>query len=110
VNFLLRAQLHLSMASSDGYDYLGMSHFIVDFQKPFTDKPFISKIEENYKLLWQIRDFVVGRSLGVSRYKGYTHLLHKESILLHFYPSMYWRKSFSFSSSMASTLSLEFKR
>jgi hypothetical protein len=36
-------------------------------------------MEENCGTLWQFRDCVVGWSLGVSRYKEYTHLLHKES-------------------------------
>ena len=35
-------------------------------------------MEENYGSLWQFKNCVVGWSLGVSRYKGYTHLLHKE--------------------------------
>jgi hypothetical protein len=67
------------MASTDGYDYLGMSHFIEEFQNPFTNRPFIFEMEENYGSLWQFRDCIVGWSLGISRYKGYTHLLHKES-------------------------------
>jgi hypothetical protein len=66
------------MSSTDGYDYSGMSHFIEEFQNSFTDRPFISEMEENYRTLWQFKDCVVGWSLGVSRYKGYTHLLHKE--------------------------------
>jgi hypothetical protein len=41
------------MASMDGYDYSGMSHFIEEFQNPFTDKPFISEMEENYGSLWK---------------------------------------------------------
>jgi hypothetical protein len=67
------------MASTDSYDYSGMFHFIKEFQNPFTDKPFISKMEDAYGSLWQFRDCIVGWSLGISRYKGYTHLLHKES-------------------------------
>ena len=63
-----------------------MSHFIEEFQNPFTDKPFISKMEENYGSLWQFRDCIFGWSLDVSRYKGYTHLLHKESSSPTFYP------------------------
>jgi hypothetical protein len=74
------------MASTEGYDYSGMSHFIEEFQNPFTDRPFISKMEENYGFLWQFRDCVVGWSLGVSRYKGYAHLFHKESNSLAFLP------------------------
>jgi hypothetical protein len=66
------------VASTDGYNYSGMSHFIEEFQNPFIDRPFISEMEENYMSLWQFRDCVVGWSLGVSRYKGYIHLLHKE--------------------------------
>ena len=67
------------MASTDGYDYSRMSHFIEEFQILFTDRPFISEMEENYKSLWQFKDCVVGWNLGVSQYKGYIHLLHKES-------------------------------
>jgi hypothetical protein len=40
------------MANSDGYDYLGMYHFIEEFNNPFPDKPFIIEMEENYTLLW----------------------------------------------------------
>ena len=67
------------MASTDGYDYSGMSHFIEEFQNPFTDRPFIFEMEENYGSLWQFKNCIVGWSLGVSRCKGYIHLLHKES-------------------------------
>ena len=67
------------MASTDGYDYSRMSHFIEEFQNPFTNRPFISEMGENYGSLWQFTDCVIGWSLGVSRYKGYIHLLHKES-------------------------------
>jgi hypothetical protein len=67
------------MVSTDAYNYSGMSHFIEEFQNPFTDRPFISEMVENYGTLWKFRDCVVGWSLGVSRYKGYTHILHKES-------------------------------
>jgi hypothetical protein len=74
------------VASTDGYNYSGMSHFIEEFQNPFIDRPFISEMEENYMSLWQFRDCVVGWSLGVSRYKGYIHLLHKELNSLAFLP------------------------
>jgi hypothetical protein len=43
-------------------------------------------MEENYGLLWQFKDCVVGWTLGVSRYKGYAHLLHKESNSPKFLP------------------------
>jgi hypothetical protein len=70
----------------DAYDYSGMSHFIEEFQNPFTDRPFISEMVENYGTLWKFRDCVVEWSLGVSRYKGYTHVLHKESNSSAFLP------------------------
>lgn len=63
------------MATFDCYDYSGMSHFIEKFQNPFANKFFISKMEENYGLLWQFRDCVVGWALGVSQYKENAHLL-----------------------------------
>jgi hypothetical protein len=47
--------------------------------EPVHNRPFISKMEENYGTLWQFRNCVVGWSLGVSRYKGYTYLFHKKS-------------------------------
>jgi hypothetical protein len=67
------------MATSNGYYYSIMFHFIKEFQNPFADKPFISEMEENYGSLWQFRDCVVGWTLSISRYKGYAHLFHKES-------------------------------
>jgi hypothetical protein len=51
-----------SMAVVDGYDFMGM--------RPF--------MEENYWLLWQFKDCVVGETLEVSRYKAYIHVLHKK--------------------------------
>ena len=36
-------------------------------------------MEENCGLLWQFKDCVVGWTLGVSGYKEYAHLFHKES-------------------------------
>jgi hypothetical protein len=70
----------------EGYNYSGMSYFIVEFQNPFTDRSFISEMEENYGSLWQFRNCIVGWSLGVSLYKGYIHLLHKELNSLAFLP------------------------
>jgi hypothetical protein len=66
------------MAYMDGYDYSSMSHFIEEFRNPFSDRPFITKIEENYGMLWQFNDCVDRWMLGVSRYKGCAHLLHKK--------------------------------
>jgi hypothetical protein len=66
------------MAYMDGYDYSGMYHFIEEFRNLFADRPFITEMEENYGMLWQFKDCVDRLLLGVSRYKGYAHLLHKE--------------------------------
>jgi hypothetical protein len=44
----------------------------------FRHQFFISKLEENYWLLWQFKDCVVGETLEVSRYKAYIHVLHKK--------------------------------
>jgi hypothetical protein len=74
------------MANSNGYDYLGMFHFIEELQKLFPDTPFITETEENCGLLWQFEDCVVGWILGVSCYKGYAHLLYKESNFPKFLP------------------------
>jgi hypothetical protein len=40
-----------AMAFSDSYDYSAMSPFIEEFRNPFSDRPFITKMEENYGLL-----------------------------------------------------------
>jgi hypothetical protein len=69
------------MAFSDGYDYSAMSPFIEEFRNPFSNRPFITEMEENYGFLWQLKNCVTGRTLGVSRYKGYVHLLYKEAKL-----------------------------
>jgi hypothetical protein len=97
------------MPTFNDYDYLGMSYFIEEFRKPFSDKPFITEMEENYGSLWQFKDCVVGWILGVSRYKGYAYILHKESNSPMFLPLNVLEKSFSLSSSMPSTLSSESK-
>jgi hypothetical protein len=66
------------MAYMDVYDYSGMSHFIEEFRNPFVDRPFITEMEENYRMLWQFKDSVDRWTLDVSHYKGYAYLLHKE--------------------------------
>jgi hypothetical protein len=97
------------MAKSDSYDYLEMCHFIEEFKNPFPVKPFITEMEEIYRLLWQFEDCIDGNLLEYLD----TKIMHTYSIksqtLLRFYPSMSWRKSFLMSSSMASILSSEFK-
>jgi hypothetical protein len=67
------------MAISDEYDYSAMSPFIKEFQNPFSDRPFITEMEENYGSLWQLKNCVIGWTLGVSRHNGHVHLLHKEA-------------------------------
>jgi hypothetical protein len=67
------------MAFSDGYDYSAMSPFIEEFRNPFSDRPFITEMEENYGSLWQLKNCVTRWTLGVSRYNGYVHLLYKEA-------------------------------
>ena len=78
VNIPLRARLFQSMAYMDGYDYSSMSHFIEEFHILFLDRSFITKMEENYGMLWQFQGCVDRWTLGVSCYKGCAHLLHKE--------------------------------
>ena len=70
------------MANSDSYDYFAMSPFIEEFQNPFCDRPFIKKLEENYRSLWQLKKCVIGWTLGVSRYNGHVHLLHEANSLV----------------------------
>ena len=67
------------MAISDGYDYSAMSPFIEEFQNPFPNRPFISELEDNYGSLWQLKNCVIGWTLGVSRHKGHVLFLHKEA-------------------------------
>ena len=67
------------MASSNGYNYSTMSPFIEEFQNLFSDRPFITKLEENYDSLWQLKKCVIGWTLGVSQHNGHVHLLHKEA-------------------------------
>ena len=55
-----------------------MSHFIEEFCNPFLDRPFITKMEENYGMLWQFKDCVDQWMLGISCYKRCAHLFHKE--------------------------------
>jgi hypothetical protein len=78
LNIPMRAGLFQNMAHMDGYDYSSMTHFIKEFRNPFSDRPFITEMEENYGMLWQFKDCVDRWTLGVSPYKGCAHLLHKE--------------------------------
>jgi hypothetical protein len=42
----------------DSYDYSSMTHFIEEFRNPFSDRPFITEMKENYGMLWQFKDCV----------------------------------------------------
>ena len=48
--------------------------------------PFIEEMEENYGKLWQFKNCVLGWTLGVSRFKNYVYLLHRESSRGSFLP------------------------
>ena len=39
------------MEQEDTYDYSQSSHFVMEFENPFGNVPFIEEIEENYKKL-----------------------------------------------------------
>ena len=74
------------MAFFDSYNYSAMSSFIKEFQNPFSDRPFIIEMEDNYGILWQLKNCIIKWSLGVSRYNGFVHLLYKEANSLRFLP------------------------
>ena len=61
------------------YDYSQSSPFLEEFDNPFPNKPFIDELEENYGKLWQFRSCVDSWTLGVSRFKKYVYLLHRET-------------------------------
>ena len=67
------------MANFDGYDYSAMSPFIEEFRNSFSNRPFIIELEENYGSLWQLKNCIIGWTLGVSQHNGYVHLMHKEA-------------------------------
>ena len=67
------------MANSDSYDYSAMSPFIEEFQNRFSDRLFIIELEENYGSLWQLKNCIIGWTLGVPQHNGHIHLLHKEA-------------------------------
>jgi hypothetical protein len=97
------------MATSDGYDHSGMSHFIKEFRNPFPNKSFIIEMEETMGCYGSLSIALLDGLLEYTDTKDmYTHSIKSPTLRL-FCPSMYWRKSFLLSSSMANTLSLEFK-
>jgi hypothetical protein len=54
----MRAGLFQNMAHMDRYDYSSMTHFIKEFHNPFSDRPLITEMEENYGMLWLFKDCV----------------------------------------------------
>ena len=74
------------MEQVDNYDYSPSLPFITEFENPFKGVPFIEELEENYDKLWQFKDCVRSWTLGVSRFKNYVYLLHRESSRGSFLP------------------------
>ena len=70
----------------DNYDYSSSLPFIDKFQNPFESVPFIDEMEENYGKLWQFKNCIRYWTLGVSRFKNYVYLLHRESNRGNFLP------------------------
>ena len=70
------------MEQVDNYDYFPNLPFINKFENPFENVPFIEEMEENYRKLCQFKNSV----LGVSRFKNYVYLLHRESNKGNFLP------------------------
>ena len=74
------------MEQVDNYDYSPNLPFIDEFKNPFGNVPFINKMEENYRKPWQFKNYVQFWTLGVSRFKNYVYLLHRESNRGNFLP------------------------
>ena len=74
------------MEQVDEYDYSLSLPFIDKFENPFENVPFIEEMEENYGKLWQFKKCVRFWTLGVSRFKNYVYLLHRESTRGSFLP------------------------
>ena len=70
----------------EDYDYSPSLPFIKEFENPFENVPFIDEMEENYGKLWQFKNCVRFWTLGVSRFKNYVYLLHRESNRGNFLP------------------------
>ena len=74
------------MDTEEYYDYSQSSPFLEEFENPFPNKPFIDELEENYGKLWQFKSCVDSWTLGVSRFKKYVYLLHRETPMGPFLP------------------------
>ena len=74
------------MEQVNNYDYSSSLPFIAEFENPFENVPFIEEMEENYGKLWQFKQYVRFWTMGVSRFKNYVYLLHRESMRGNFLP------------------------
>ena len=74
------------MERVENYDYSSSLPFIDEFENPFENVRFIDEMEENYGKLWQFKNCVQFWTLGVSRFKNYVYLLHRESNRGNFLP------------------------
>ena len=74
------------MEQIDDYNYSSSLPFITKFENPFENVPFIEEMEENYGKLWQFKECIRFWTLGVSRFKNYVYLLHRESSRGSFLP------------------------
>ena len=70
----------------ENYNYSPSLPFMDEFENPFENVPFIDEMEENYGKLWQFKNCVRFWTLGVSRFKNYVYLLHRESNRGNFLP------------------------
>ena len=61
------------------YNYSQSFPFLEEFKNSFPNKLFIDELEENYGKLWQFKSCVDSWTLGVSRFKKYVYLLHRET-------------------------------
>ena len=76
----------IDMDADDQYDYSATSPFMEEFINPYPDKPFVSEFHHNYGKLWTFKECVKEWTFGVSRFKSYVYLLHRESTRAPFLP------------------------
>ena len=78
---------HATDMDADGeYDYSATSLFLEEFINPFPDKSFLTEFHNNYGKLWTFKECVKEWTFGVSRFKSYVYLLHRESTRAPFLP------------------------
>ena len=66
----------------DGNGHRGVLRLLSELSIPRRvrkpNKPFIDELEENFGKLWQFKSYVDSWTLGVSQFKKYVYLLHRE--------------------------------